>query len=99
MQVGGVQLHGDAEFLSCGVRIAGLEQRVSEILADVGAAWRKFRSDPQVCNGAVKVAAPQRLEGGCERRVSGVLTWICGVSLGNGGGNLGERGCRHQAER
>ena len=99
MQVGGVQLHGDAEFLSCGVRIAGLEQRVSEVLADVGAAWRKFRSAPQVRHGAVKIPIAQRFERGCEHRVGGVVSCICSARPVNGGRDLGERGCRYQADR
>jgi hypothetical protein len=59
MKIGRGESHGLAELLAGGFAVAGLQQSVGEVLADIGAAGRQGRGLPEERDGVVVVVGAQ----------------------------------------
>jgi hypothetical protein len=79
--VAGIQAHRLSEQVASGFRLADLEQRVSQVLSDGGAAGRKANGLLEGGDRGGVILEAQRLVGFFE----GTVRWIRGLGGGDGG--------------
>lgn len=83
MRVCRFEFEGLAELIARGFAVAGLEQRVGQVLVNIGAIWRKFRCLLEEGNGGVVIARSQRIEGLCEGFVRRIFRFLRQRNGGN----------------
>jgi hypothetical protein len=87
VKVGWFELHSFAELLARSFAVAGLQEGIGEVLADIAAVRRERRGLFEKRDGGVVIVKPQGVEGFRKRFVGGVFN----VLSERGGGNQAER--------
>jgi len=82
VKIGGFEFEGFAELVAGGFAVAGLEQRVAQVLVDIGSLRCQRRGLLEEGNGGVVIARPQGIEGLREGFVREILRFL---SQRNGG--------------
>jgi hypothetical protein len=76
VEIGRVEPHGLAELFAGGVAIAGFQERVGEVLADIGTGGGDDRRFSEVLDRGVVIVGAQGFKGFGQGRVRRVLRFL-----------------------
>jgi hypothetical protein len=76
MKISRLDPHCLTELLPRGIAVAGFQQRIAEVLADIGAIRRRASRLFEEGYGGVVIVRAQSVKGFCQRFVGRVFDWL-----------------------